>query len=544
MITHKSVFYIIMGIPHYFHVLIKTYPNIVRHDPPSKCTDYFLDFNGIIHQSANKVLSQDIKDDGFSETLILEETWNYTQNCVNITRPSNMVHICTDGVAPIAKMNQQRKRRYISILRNKWENTQPVFDRNAISPGTHFMDKMHAYIRKCIRDTTSAIPFYFSTSSDNGEGEHKIFSRISSLPDDSVCIVHGLDADLIILSLLSHRPNIVLMREPSGPMKDLETENGFIYLMIDQLRIAILDDLRTKYKWSITTDMVKNPYREDTNKFIDDYATICFLLGNDFLPHSVSLQLRKNGYERLLVCGSHAYEKHGHLITDDASLNMSYISYVFGELSATEDDDVWKYNEEYMKKHPYENEKDPYDTYPLKNKSKLTYEIYNNKPHKWRSLYYKYLFNTRLHDTSVIATSCTLYVQGLLWTYRYYKRMQKDPLWYYPYGYPPTFRDLANYTSSMTAADLEQLWSKFIKPPHMGFVHPYVQLLCIMPIESANILPVPVREAMTKNKACAHMFPIKYDVETYMKYHLWECVPTLPFLDIDCFEQCIGKELT
>jgi 5'-3' exoribonuclease 1 len=447
-----------------------------------------------------------------------------------------------DGVAPVAKMNQQRKRRFVSSLRGKWEQKTEEFDRNVISPGTQFMDRIHAYIRKCIRDKDIATPVYFSTSSDHGEGEHKIFSRIFSSPSDSQCIIHGLDADLIVLSLLIHKPGIVLMREPTGPFKDNAEDdtNVFMYLMVDQLRVAILDDLKTKYNWPIPADTMKDMYSDSANRYIEDYCVLCFILGNDFLPHAVTLQLRKNGYDKLLWCATHAYKSHDHFVLDNHSLNISFLSDVFQQLSSTEDEDLWKYNEEYLKKRAYDNASDPYDNYPLKHKSSLVHDIFNNKMNKWRSYYYKALFHTKLHDTSVVLSSCKLYVQGLLWTYRYYKRLPKQSMWYYPYAYPPTFQDLANYTGSITKDEEQGLWSQFTDPPHAGFVHPHVQLLCIMPPESAKSLPSQVRQILLDpSHPCAYMFPKSYPIETYMKYHLWECTPVLPYIDVKTIQKHI-----
>ena len=296
----------------------------------------------------------------------------------------------------------------------------------------------------------------------------------------------------------------------------------------------------TKYSWPISSEMVRNTYSPEAVQVIEDYCVLCFILGNDFLPHAATLQLKKNGYEKLLWCGSHAFKSYERLILENGELNMQFVTSVFQQLSSSEDEQLWKNNEEYLKKRAYDNHNDPFDSYPLKNKSPLATEIYNNKPNKWRTFYYKHLFHTRLHDTSVITESCTLYVQGILWTYRYYKRMMKDPSWYYPFAYPPTFQDLANFTASITQEDEKALWTEFVQLPHQGFVHPHVQLLCIMPRESAICLPQQVRKIITDDThPCSYMFPSLYPIETYMKYHLWECTPVLPFLDVRKIETMV-----
>lgn len=59
----------------------------------------------------------------------------------------------------------------------------------------------------------------FSGSDVEGEGEHKIMEQIRHYksstaykPDTKYCI-YGLDADLIMLSLILHEPNIIVLRD-------------------------------------------------------------------------------------------------------------------------------------------------------------------------------------------------------------------------------------------------------------------------------------------------------------------------------------------
>ena len=51
-----------------------------------------------------------------------------------------------------------------------------------------------------------------SGSDEKGEGEHKIFTYIKKHNIDNI-IIHGLDADLIMLSLLMVEKTIVIYRE-------------------------------------------------------------------------------------------------------------------------------------------------------------------------------------------------------------------------------------------------------------------------------------------------------------------------------------------
>jgi len=96
-----------MGIPSYFHNLTKQYKNIIRSNPV-KCDRLFLDFNGIIHTMCQQLRTDTLKDcdkDSFEEQLILKII-GYTNELIHITKPTNLVYLCIDGVAPLAKIKQ------------------------------------------------------------------------------------------------------------------------------------------------------------------------------------------------------------------------------------------------------------------------------------------------------------------------------------------------------------------------------------------------------------------------------------------------------
>lgn len=505
-----------------------------------------MDYNGAIHQSAQKVLRNEElpAEESELEKDILNSVWEYTNHCVNVVRPSGTVHICIDGVAPTAKMIQQRKRRYISMFTRRLEQKVVHWDTNAISPGTPFMARLQAFLRARIRDDLSR-NYFLSGSDDPGEGEHKIFSRIATLADQKEpVVIYGLDADLIMLSLMSHHGSIFLMREPTGPFKEHDTDDGFLFMDIDAFRKALLQELKIRFGWPVTTEMMQNPYGEEARGMIEMYVCICFFLGNDFLPHPLTLSLKKGGHDRILLAAKTCLENGTPFWDDHNNPNHAFILEMLSLLSASEDEDFWKVNEQYLKRRPHTPLHENVDSYPMQPEYKhpLARRIYEmNSSAKWRSLYYQHMFHTKLHDTSVIHAACTSYIQGFHWTYRYYKKLPKDPQWYYPYGYPPTLRDLKNYVAGMSAQDQQKLLSSFTVPANQGFVSPDTQLLCIMPKASYDILPKKVKQVMTDSaKGCTHMYPTEYQVQTYLKTHLWECTPVLPWIDITQIQNALA----
>ena len=79
----------------------------------------------------------------------------------------------------------------------------------------------------------------FSDSNEPGEGEHKIMDFLDTNVDkDSISVVYGLDADLIMLSMI-RKHNILLLRERTEyNIEGLEC--NYIYLDINTLKRCVL----------------------------------------------------------------------------------------------------------------------------------------------------------------------------------------------------------------------------------------------------------------------------------------------------------------
>ena len=235
-----------------------------------------------------------------------------------------------------------------------------------------------------------------------------------------------------------------------------------------------------------------------------------------------------------------AQQFYGATLVQDDTVNLTILNKILEALAATEDVDMMKVNEEYLKQRAYlDKPEDAIEYYPIipKNKARLAQLLYNMPSGgRWRSTYYKELFcapKERL-DSGLILQACKNFMVGVVWTYRYYKRLPKDAMWYYPYNYGPTLLDLSNYllTEQAWLETLQKEWEARAGAGEVGGVSSAVQLLSIMPIESAPILPRAVARVMeTEGMGCTHMFPVAYPIQTYLKTHLWECVPVLPPID-------------
>ena len=137
-----------MGIPLYFKIISDKFDNIIVDDIANK-DSLFLDLNCAIHPCCRKILENYNSNDITKlENKMIHETLHYIEKLFNIVKP-HFLYIAIDGVAPFAKMNQQRLRRYKSIQDRKKQNEIKKkygedtitlhWDTNAISPGTKFI---------------------------------------------------------------------------------------------------------------------------------------------------------------------------------------------------------------------------------------------------------------------------------------------------------------------------------------------------------------------------------------------------------------------
>ena len=175
-----------MGIPSYFSFIIKNYKNIIKKREQIPQIDHLcMDCNSIIYDSFYDIEAQYNKtafDLSTIEMKIIESVIERIENLITEISPEKTVFITFDGVAPFAKMNQQRKRRYKSSFMTKIpelaqtipsDSDKKIWNTTYITPGTQFMELLSKTIYQHftqfrIEDAQSATPSPLITAPKGG----------------------------------------------------------------------------------------------------------------------------------------------------------------------------------------------------------------------------------------------------------------------------------------------------------------------------------------------------------------------------------------
>ena len=412
-----------MGIPSYFFQLMKRHKQVVSSlNLSEKVDNLYLDSNSIIYDVVYSITDPMSKHEFENEIIsrVCLKLLSYLQRL----QPSR-VFIAFDGVPPKAKMKQQRERRYKGWLTSQWLNEKKPWDTVQITPGTAFMKRLDQELVAFFEPYRSQYEeFHLSTSSEFGEGEHKLFSFIRYYPDkhqQQHTMIYGLDSDLIILSLnhLYTCKRISLLREaPAFNVREKvkDKENELHTLNINQLSECI------------TEIMGKDR--------LHDYIFMTLLLGNDFMPHFPALNLRTTGMDTLLNTYVECMQDKPMMLGEIQWNNVRHFITALKQ----------KEHGLFIKEQASRNNRNVDNTtlekrvnnMPLLKREK-EYIICPTKP-EWQSRYYAQL----LPDSNVKEV-CTNYVQMLEWNIQYYTTGCSNWSLYYHYAYPPLLEDLANY---------------------------------------------------------------------------------------------------
>lgn len=528
-----------MGIPSYFSYIVKNHAKIIKKISSAKivANNLYLDCNSIIY---DVVHTSDLsKIDTDNTNLIITNVCNKIDEYVSKINPTDTVYIAFDGVAPVAKLDQQRQRRYKSLYQNDisrsiYKSTKPdVWNTTAITPGTKFMKQLNDTINKKYDNIVKHAEFnvkniIVSGSDHPGEGEHKLFEYIRETPEkhkDENTIIYGLDADLIMLSI-NHLPiakNIFLYRETPHFIQsinsDLEPNEDYL-LDIPELANIITLDMNNGEELS----SVQHHNR------IYDYIFLCFFLGNDFMPHFPSANIRTGGVDKILDAYKRTIGNTQENLTDGKTIYWKNVRKLVKDLADNEEEFLKREKKQRDKKErmlvPNITPEEKYKKFEsLPTYDRAVEKFINPFSPNWQVRYYKSLFNVDIDDVRR-KQICVNYLEGLEWTMKYYTQGCYDWRWCYNYNYPPLFCDLLQHIPFFE--------TEFVERKPANPVTELVQLCYVLPKQSLYLLPEKLFNNLTTTRSDWYDSNCTF-TWAYCRY-FWESHVNLPHVDIDELE--------
>ena len=424
--------------------------------------------------------------------------------------------LCLDGVVPMAKIRQQRMRRFKSAWLKRLEGAggaSGAWDTNCITPGTAFMRRLSTELEG-LRGRCGGRTFVLSDTESAGEGEHKIMSWIREQGKElkGSIMVYGLDADLLLLTMLasmSTAADIVLLREhvELGGAVKVDGEQVYVTMSIGELKRVI---------------------GIQTEETCLRYVALMSLMGNDFLPHSLTHRLTEDGHDLVLR------ELDKPIVKRDQDGAWVYNEGVLMDICKR-----WARDESYRLQKMVERKRavaklpprtgpdgqppPEHESWPLQwDVEKLLVDADGDLRQDWADMYWTFLHPRA--DDEFKRRVCSDYLDGLQWILDYYtgqRTVSKE--WMFPCWLPPLWSDLVKGVKGAPsgAGGVRGVSSVGDTP-----LKPCEQLAMVLPresywlVEDARLRRIPVLQPQ--------WFPVEFDVHSIGKRWMWECEVLVP----------------
>ncbi len=324
-------------------------------------------------------------------------------------------------------------------------------------------------------------------------------------------------------------------------------KNSFIYFNVYQFGDILFNENKNKIFEKIIDLNKDNPNENnilseliiEKYNIINDYICLCFLIGNDFLPHIPGIDISNNSINDLLNIYVDIFSIRQKHLVEDFKINFIFIKQIITRLYSNE----YIYLKDYQKKidrfRPFfkgANQKIDIELkrlnyYPIFNKNrKINYFSEN-----WKYEYYNYYFNIKNEkiNSSDINNICNNYIEGLQWNLKYYLIDCPSFSWYYQYRAAPLLKDLTKYL-------LNRVYPKDFN--NQIEYTPLEQLAIVLPKESEYLWSDNYRHKVKSDIKLQGFYPIDYKIDTVNKIYLHQCEPILMNID-DIYIRNVFKDI-
>jgi len=531
-----------MGVPGFFKWLKDNKKklrskNLIIDNISKKVKYLMLDTNCLLHPCVKTIKDKIIKN---KENKSREEIENEISDLIE-TRILDMIdkinpeyiYIAIDGVAPIAKILQQRQRRhrylYDTKIKLKYDNLNEEIeeidetirdDGIAISripissieltPGTEYMERINKRMIELVKKIGEErnIKYIYSSYHVEGEGEHKILQYIRmNVKSEETIVIYGLDADLLFLALsLGVGNNLYIMREKAifqNKTLEIEDEVSYNYVEINELHLMI----------------------NNLNIKTNDFIMLCYLVGNDFIPGLLTTDIKRNGLDKIIS----SYEEARKFINNDIIeknkdgkliINYNLILEIFKKLEYTEWG-IWKnINRDKHDKNDNERQKELNKFITGEN---MSTECLEKIEFLNETEYYNYYLgiNDSIIEKSIIKKMVKDYITGMEWCINYYLDECKSWSWGYNFMIAPLIKDIIRYFPQTIKLDNDK-----------RELCPVEQLLLAIPLETYKyVISEELIKKIRDNKKIGYMFPETYDIDINKESLFWKCQVKIPIVE-------------
>ncbi|KAK2070903.1 hypothetical protein P8C59_005364 [Phyllachora maydis] len=488
--------------------------------------------------------------------------------------------IAVDGVAPRAKMNQQRSRRFraaqdakdkeedkqkfIELLKQqqnkgkgkvKEESYETVakkaFDSNSITPGTPFMDILAKSIRYWCSYKLNVDPAWaklkviISDATVPGEGEHKIMEFVRS---QHVFFQQGNPRLCKLCGQNGHDE-----RNCKGEAKKEDNEVSLASKPFIWLHVAILREYL-----AVELEVPGLPFRFDLERAIDDWVFLCFFVGNDFLPHLPALEIRENGINTLMAIWKDNLAHMGGYVTKDGEVmsgraidQINVANQSAAAVLKSQIQDLYAQPSEDRLQGKHSNGSTETAVSALGKRKASIVEEESSQPSTesgkgsdtpaapsgieeegpvdtvklweegYADRYYEQKFHVNPKDFAFRHKVGRAYAEGLAWVLKYYFQGCPSWEWYYPYHYAPFAADFV---------DIATMQLNFQKG---RISRPFEQLMSVLPAASRHAIPEVFHDLMTNEESdIIDFYPEDFVVDLNGKKMAWQGIALLPFIDM------------
>ena len=488
------------------------------------------DFNCLIYRCirapgmpAAPGLGADPYDIDIWEAALLKEVLKTVKEVWRVAGRPKKVYLAVDGVVPMAKIRQQRVRRFKSAWLRKQSGSDSGWDSNSITPGTAFMDKLTRELEGLVKEHGGhGKGWELSSVQEQGEGEHKLMRWLAKGhaegTEDAVSdiIIYGLDADLILLSMICSetlkRP-VWLLREKQefgstgqGEGEGQGQEQEYSFMNIEQLKMRV---------------GVKG-LDETIN-----YVTLMSLMGNDFLPHSLTHKLNENGHECVMQ-EFRSMKKTGRFIVVNQRIQYDIVAEVCKRWSVDEAELFLRMIEKKgdQARRGVLKGMDASEGLPLTWDVEAVFVKGGALVEGWRDEYWRFI-----HPRADKERVCSEYLYGLQWILDYYLGRPVNMWWMFSAWIPPLWSDLATFGCSIDSASSGTAVTEPIKPAE--------QLAMVLPLDSWGLIRDPQLRKLPL--LAPQMWPQNFEFLSIGRKWLWECEARVPVLTAERLREILKQ---